>query len=635
MSKKLKIIIIAVVCGVAVVGLALGLGLGLGLNSGNNPGGHNGNCKHEETVAFTTPATCTADGSVVTICQKCGKTVKTQTLSKLNHDFGSWKVVVNPTEQKDGLSRRVCKNDGAHYETKVLPKLNSANYSVSTAVEATCQHEGLTVYTSTQYGTFKVLIPRAEHNYAEAYADTVTTGDGDPCEILRCPVCNQKIASTKLKYELLEDDTYKMVGRDTGYNDNDLVIPAYHNGKAVTAIGSDAFNAVWWLKSVTIPSTITTFGAGAFNMGECERNPLLSKIYFNAIRCNDFNGKNWVFLPWASGTTQIELVVGAEVERIPANMFFPLVTDPSRTTLLGKVTFAENCNLKEIGPYAFYKTKLAELNLPNSLEKIGDDAFYGSNLQSVTFNDALTTLGNWAFADCKQLQDVTFGAGLKSIGNDCFNYCEKLLSVDMSQSQVEVVGVDAFKNCVKLASAKLSGTTVTLGDSAFENCPALTTCNLGSSLVTLGNRAFYGCQSLAAITLPQPLKNLGNSAFENCVKLASIRFDAANCNDLGHGNRAFANAGRDVQLQVIVGSNVQKLPARLFYSSADASANVTIAEILIDWNLEEVGQNAFLGVTIGKAYFNSDLSSWNAIAVGSGNTALNTAISAFLGGVTK
>jgi len=630
MSKKTKIVIISVVCGVLVSALALGLGLGLGLQS--KPSGET--CPHDKTFVVTNDPTCTENGSKVTVCEKCGKVVKTETLSALDHDYGSWKVVVNPTEQAEGKLQRVCSHDSAHAETKPIPKLAEGAYTVQTT-DPSCSTVGTRTYTSTEYGTFKVVLPKTMHDYANAETVMGTSGD-ESCEMLYCPVCHTKISSTKLNFALSDDGTYYIVkGRLSGYNDNDLVIPAYYNGKPVKEIGNDAFNAMWWLKSVTIPETITTFGAGAFNMGECERNPLLSKVYFNAVNCNDFNGKNWVFIPWKDGTTEIELVVGAEVQRIPANMFFPLVTDPGRSTLLGKVTFAENSSLKEIGNYAFYKTKLTKLELPSSVEKIGDYACFGTKLQSVTFNDCLTSLGNSAFAACSDLQTVTFGAGLKTIGNDCFNYCGELLSADMSLSQVETVGVDAFKNCVKLQTVKLSGTTAQVGDSAFENCVALSTCQLGSSLTSLGNRAFYGCENLQSIKLPKLLTSLGNSAFENCRKLAYVRFDAINCNDLAAGNRAFANAGKDASLIVSVGASVRNLPSRLFYSSAESSVNVAIKHIYLDWNLEKVGANAFLGATIDKAYFNSDASSWNSVSVGDGNDALNAAVSAYLDEVAK
>lgn len=628
MSKTTRIIIIAVVCGVVVVGLALGLGLGLGLKPSDKT------CLHDKIFVITTEATCTEDGNKTTVCEKCGKTVKTEILPALGHDYGGWKVVVNPTEQKDGKLQRVCSHDSAHAETKSVPKLAEGTYTLQT-VNASCNAVGTKTYTSAEYGTFAVVLPKTMHDYENAVTVTDTSGES-PCDMLYCPVCNTKISSTKLNFELSEDGTYYIVrGRLSGYNDGDLVIPAYYNGKPVKEIGNDAFNGIWWLKTVTIPETITTFGAGAFNMGECTRNPILEKVYFNAVDCNDFNGKNWVFIPWKDGTTEIELIVGPEVQRIPANMFFPLVTDPSKTTLLGKVTFGEISSVKEIGNYAFYKTKLTELNLPDSVEKIGDYACYGTKLQSVTFNDCLTSIGNSAFASCYDLQRVTFGAGLKTVGNDCFNYCGELLSADMSLSQVEYVGVDAFKNCVKLQTVKLSGTTVSLGDSAFENCTALSDCQLGSSLTTLGNRAFYGCANLQSIKLPKPLTTLGNGTFENCSKLALVQFDAVNCGDLAAGNRTFANAGKDATLTVMVGASVRNLPARLFYSSADGSVNVTVAKIYLDWNLEKVGANAFFGVTVDKAYFNSDMSSWNSVSVQNGNDTLKAAVSTYLGEVAK
>lgn len=629
MSKKIKIVIISVVCGVVVLALALGLGLGLGLKPrGDEP------CSHDKTVVVTTEPTCTENGSKVTRCEKCGKVLSTETLNALGHDYAEWKMVARPTEQTAGTLQRVCRNDGAHAERKPIPKLDAVNYSVQTT-DASCSAVGTRTYTSAEYGAFTAVLPKTKHDYANAKTVTDTSGES-PCEMLYCPVCNTKISSTKLNFELSEDGTYYILrGRLSGYNDGNLVIPAYYNDKPVKEIGNDAFNGIWWLKTVTIPETITTFGAGAFNMGECTRNPILEKVYFNAVNCNDFNGKNWVFIPWNGGTTQIELVVGPEVQRIPANMFFPLVTDPSRTTLLGKVTFSEHSSLTEIGNYAFYKTKLTELALPDSLQKIGDYACYGTKLQSVTLNDCLTSLGNSAFAACYDLQSVTFGAGLKNIGNDCFNYCGELINADLSLSQVESVGVDAFKNCEKLQTVKLSGTTTDLGDSAFENCTALTDCQLGSSLVTLGNRVFYGCANLTSIKLPKPLASLGNSVFENCRKLALVQFDAINCNDLAAGNRAFANAGKDASLTVNVGASVRNLPSRLFYSSAESAVNVAMAQLNLDWNLEKVGANAFLGVTIDKAYFNSDASSWNSVTVEDGNDTLNAAVSAYLDEVAK
>ncbi|MCM1289894.1 MAG: leucine-rich repeat domain-containing protein [Corallococcus sp.] len=628
MSKRTKIIIVSVVCGVAVLGLALGLGLGLGFRPKGEP------CAHDSTFVRTTQATCTEDGITETVCEKCGKTVSAQKIDALGHAYGSWKTVVNPTEQKDGTMRRVCSHDGAHAEIKAVPKLSSNDYSLQT-VAASCDRAGQKVYSSSQYGTYTVVLSKLKHDYDNAVIKTDNSGES-PCDMLYCPECNTKIASTNLDYRLSTDGTYYIVeGRLTGYNDRNLVIPAYHNGKPVKEIGAEAFSSIWWLETVTIPETLTTFGAGAFNMGECMRAPILKTIYFNAVNCDDFNGKNWVFYPYANATTAIELVVGAEVTRIPANMFLPLVTNPDKTVSLDKVTFAENCSVKEIGDYAFYKTKISELTLPSSVEKIGDYACYGTRLKKVEFGDAVSSIGNSAFAACYNLQTVSFGAGLTSVGNDCFNYCGELTSVDMSGAQVKTVGVDAFKNCVKLQTVKLSGTTETVGDCAFENCVALTDCRLGSSLQSLGERAFYGCKNLQSVVLPKPLENLGNGAFEDCVKLSSLQFDAISCNDLAAGNRTFANAGKDATLTVTVGASVTSLPARLFYSSADSDVSVTISKLYLDWNLEKVGANAFLGATVTKAYFNSDASSWNSVLVLAGNDVLNNALAAYFNGVAK
>ena len=62
---------------------------------------------------------------------------------------------------------------------------------------------------------------------------------------------------------------------------------------------------------------------------------------------------------------------------------------------LEKVTFAEECELTEIGDYAFAGCKaLKEIVLPEKIEKIGEAVFYGAEaLESVTLPASIQQIG--------------------------------------------------------------------------------------------------------------------------------------------------------------------------------------------------------------------------------------------------
>lgn len=68
-------------------------------------------------------ATCTEDGYTgATVCLDCGATItERQSIPALGHDWGEWKVLDEPTKEKEGLKVRVCKRDPDHIDREVIP----------------------------------------------------------------------------------------------------------------------------------------------------------------------------------------------------------------------------------------------------------------------------------------------------------------------------------------------------------------------------------------------------------------------------------------------------------------------------------------------------------------------------------
>ncbi len=273
-------------------------------------------------------------------------------------------------------------------------------------------------------------------------------------------------------YVILDDGTVEIVGY-YGYSYN-LNIPSTINGRKVTRIGNSAFEYDSYLRSVTIPSTVTyidsyaffecynlgtinipssvkDIGVGAFSYTQWLENQPDGPVYINNLLyyCNGYMNETPA-LVIKNGTTKI------------CNSAFEFCYGLTSVTIPNTVT--------EIEAWAFYESGLTSVNIPSSVKKIGrgafhytpwyenqsdgvvyvgdflytykgdmedttqivikdgttvicEDAFeYYDGLTSVTIPNTVTTIGDYAFNDCYNLKEVTIPASVKSIGEYAFGY---------------------------------------------------------------------------------------------------------------------------------------------------------------------------------------------------------------------
>lgn len=561
-------------------------------------------CNHSVTYEQTVvEPDCESAGLINIVCEKCAETVDTKTVEALEHKYGDWNITENPTLYVDGKMQRVCERNPLHTETQSVPKLQDGNsYTVAVTEQPTCSAKGKIKYTSSVYGTYECDIPADLHTYDESKEGY-------------CKECGKQYYTVGLKYSLSDDGTYYIIsnGQSNTLGTN-IIIPHSYKNLPVKEIGYEAF-VDKNITSVTIPEYIEKIGSGAFNGSK------LTKVNFNAINCDDFNQKNWVFLVG----TKVELTVGCRVEHIPARMFYPLVTQ-DRTVNLTKITFEENSVCKSIGEYAFNKTNLTELTLPDSLETIGDNAFYNTDISNLSVGSNVTVIGKFAFGACEKLVNVRFGKSLKQLCEDSFNYCTKLSAVDLSDTQVVSIDGDAFKGCSAVKNVKLPDTLTHIGKQAFYGCSSMTDLDLGTGLQYISEQAFAECNKLTAVTVPQNVTEIGNGAFSNCESLSSIKFCAVRCKDLAGGNMVFANIGKENGVNVEFGSEVERIPARLFYASSNSAYLPAFNKVTLGNKIESIGDYAFFGISVTEAVYSGNLTEWQKITIGDGNSSLSSVI---------
>lgn len=205
-----------------------------------------------------------------------------------------------------------------------------------------------------------------------------------------------------------EDNTYTLITSNIDYTDS-LVIPAEHNGKAIT------------------------------------------EIYANAFR--------------NQGITNVKLTIGNNVDTIGSNAFYGCRG-------LVEIDFGSSLETIGEGAFSYCSNLVQDVVLPDSMKKIEASAFRNSGIHSINTGGA-TSIGSYAFNACAslvyaELPEVTVVA--EDGFNEVFTSCISLVSVDMPKL-AKVYGSKMFMGCTSLAEIYMGTreTGITLGPNAFYN----------------------------------------------------------------------------------------------------------------------------------------------------------------------
>jgi hypothetical protein len=301
------------------------------------------------------------------------------------------------------------------------------------------------------------------------------------------------------------------------------------------SINDRAFNAVWFLRSITFPDSVTHIGEFAFvNCGNWT-NAVLPEATL-AVGFGAFMGCR--SLPG--------ITIPAAVEYIGSKAFetcFKL--DFINVSPLNSVYASQDGVLfnKELDHLITCPGGLSgDYSVPVGTESLGYRAFYNCpNLTRIILPDGLTTIGDEAFRfnfgnaniAATSLTNVTFSATVETLGSLMWRGCKSLQSIEVDPANPfykDIDGVLFNKDGTILLAyppGRAGSYTVPAGvkkiyETAFDDCDALTSITIPEGVSYLARDVFNGCANLKEIHFAGSVSVIGSSVFNACPSLERI-----------------------------------------------------------------------------------------------------------------
>jgi len=351
------------------------------------------------------------------------------------------------------------------------------------------------------------------------------------------------------------DDVYLIAY--VGY-DSELVLPSsFNNGgykiydfALIPNFGDEDYPMV---TSITVPECVTGIGIGSFEM-----NLYLEEFIFNATNCSDLpiDIDSPAFA--SSGMYGFNVTIGANVRRIPANLFY--------SSTVTKVNIPVNSSLVEFGEHSFYNCdRLYSITIPSGVTTIGNEAFYLSyslleviNLSSLNIMCEATTHGYVAY----------YAIGVEKTNNSKVVFTDDGFVYYVGGTYMTfLVRYNGKATSLELPS-NISGYQYSILKEAFYNNTQLVNVSIPNGVIEIMESAFEGCSKLRTITIPETIERIGGKAFAFCYSVTDIYYNAINLPDFSGGTYIFQDVGAKNKIDgvnIYIGARVTRIPSYLFY----------------------------------------------------------------------
>lgn len=171
--------------------------------------------------------------------------------------------------------------------------------------------------------------------------------------------------------------------------------------------------------------------------------------------------------------------------------------------------------ITQIGEFAFARTPLKSIVIPDGVEKIGYGAFYHcDSLREVSIPDSVQEISASAFGMTPWLtQTRTEDYPYLIVGDGILIYYAGTDSVVNIPEGVKQISAEVFKDHMGITAVNIPASVEVIGDAAFSGCRNLKTVNGASGVRKIGDRAFQDCP-LSQIVIPAGVEEIGLAAYD-------------------------------------------------------------------------------------------------------------------------
>ena len=182
---------------------------------------------------------------------------------------------------------------------------------------------------------------------------------------------------------------------------------------------------------------------------------------------------------------------------------------------------SEVCEIKPLIFRSHPEIRLLDLSKTKVKNLLTKTFFECKNIYEIKLPDCLEVIGYQAFSNCLSLEELVIPESVLEIQPGAFEECSNLTTIRVP-SNIHIIEMNVFKNCSKLERIYLSDGLTKIGESAFENCIRLIEVNLPSTLKVLDMFAFRNCRELPAIVIPKNIKIIPRGCFYSCIRLQTV-----------------------------------------------------------------------------------------------------------------
>ncbi|MBR5345368.1 MAG: leucine-rich repeat domain-containing protein [Clostridia bacterium] len=195
----------------------------------------------------------------------------------------------------------------------------------------------------------------------------------------------------------------------------------------------------------------------------------------------------------------------------------------------------DGLSVSRIGSWAFEKSAVARVEIPEGITAIGRYAFSECQvLSEIILPESLTSLGDCAFMLCSSLKSLTLPEALAEIGQNPICYCTSLTELYGLEEHPAFFLLDdaLYERETRRLIARLCASEERIfevwdeceiiGDYAFADNKHLVSVVLPESVKTVEDLVFFHCTGLQTVEFPDTVEFIGDAVFAQCIAVRAI-----------------------------------------------------------------------------------------------------------------